>query len=86
MNAAQEQGLVVGQDIGVIGFDNVPSAAYCQPPLTTIRQPIYEIGTRLGRMLIQVIEGEEPEERQVVFPPTLIIRESCGAQRHSFRK
>lgn len=86
MNAAQEQGLVVGQDIGVIGFDNVPSAAYCQPPLTTIRQPIYEIGTRLCRMLIQIIEGKEPDERQVVLPPALIVRESCGAHHHISRR
>ena len=83
MNAAQEQGLIVGQDIGVIGFDDIPSAAYCRPPLTTIRQPMYEIGTRLCRMLIQIIKGEQPEERQVVLPPTLVIRESCGARRHS---
>jgi len=83
MNAAQEQGLVVGQDVGVIGFDDIPSAAYCRPPLTTIRQPMYEIGTRLCRMLIQIIEGEEPEERQVVLPPTLVVRESCGARRCS---
>jgi len=86
MNAAQEQGLVVGQDIGVIGFDNIPSAAYCQPPLTTIRQPIYEIGTRLSRMLIQIIEGRDPDERQVVLPPALVVRESCGAHHHVLRK
>jgi len=83
MNAAQERGLVVGQDVGVIGFDDIPSAAYCQPPLTTIRQPVYEIGTRLCHMLIQTIEGEEIEERQVVLPPTLVVRESCGAQQRS---
>ncbi len=86
MNAAQEQGLVVGQDIGVIGFDDIPSTAYCQPPLTTIRQPTYEIGTRLCLMLIQIIEGEEPEERQVLLPPTLVVRESCGAHCHSSRE
>ncbi|RLC55518.1 MAG: LacI family transcriptional regulator, partial [Chloroflexota bacterium] len=44
---------------------------------------MYEIGTRLCRMLIQIIEGEEPEERQVVLPPTLVVRESCGARRCS---
>jgi LacI family transcriptional regulator len=81
MNAAQEKGLVVGQDIGVIGFDDIPSAAYCQPPLTTISQPMYEIGTRLSRMLIQIINGEEPETKQIVLPPTLIVRESCGSIR-----
>ena len=86
MNAVQKQGLVVGQDIGVIGFDDIPSAAYCQPPLTTIRQPIYEIGTRLCRMLIRIIEGKEPDERQVVLPPALIVRESCGAHHHIPRR
>ena len=83
MSAAQEQGLVVGQDIGVIGFDDIPSAAYCHPSLTTIRQPMYEIGTRLCHMLIQVIKGKEIEERQVILPPTLVVRESCGTRRHS---
>ena len=65
----------------MIGFGDIPLAAYCRPPLTTIRQPMYEIGTRLCRILFQVIEGEEPEERQVVLPPTLVVRESCGAHR-----
>ena len=86
INAAQEQGLVVGQDVGVIGFDDIPSAAYCQPPLTTIRQPMYEIGTRLCRILIRVIKGEVPEEEQVVLPPTLVVRESCGAHHHTLRR
>ena len=86
INAAQEQGLVVGQDIGVIGFDDIPSAAYCQPPLTTIRQPMYEIGIRLCRMLIQVINGKEPEEKQVVLPPALVVRESCGAHHHTLKR
>lgn len=83
MDAAQKQGLVVGQDVAVIGFDDIPSATRGNPPLTTIRQPMYEIGTRLGHMLIQIIKGEALEERQVILPPTLVIRESCGALRHS---
>lgn len=83
MNAAYEQGFVVGQDIGVIGFDDIPTAAYSRPPLTTIHQPMYEIGTRLCRMLIQTIKGEEPAERQVVLTPTLVVRESCGNFHHS---
>jgi DNA-binding LacI/PurR family transcriptional regulator len=83
INAAQEQGLIVGQDIGVIGFDDIPSAAYCQPALTTIRQPMYEIGARLCHILIQAIKGKEIEERQVILPPTLVVRESCGTRHHS---
>lgn len=81
MNAAYEHGLSVGKDIGIIGFDDVPSAAYCTPPLTTIRQPIYEIGIRLCGMLIRLIKGEKPEQQQIILAPTLVIRESCGAHR-----
>lgn len=83
MNAVHEQGFVVGQDIGVIGFDDIPTATYSRPPLTTIHQPMYEIGTRLCRMLIQTIKGEEPAERGMVLLPTLVVRESCGNHRHS---
>ena len=50
-----------------------------QPPLTTVRQPIYEIGQRTCRMLIQLIEGETLEERHVILSPQLVVRESCGA-------
>jgi DNA-binding LacI/PurR family transcriptional regulator len=79
MTAVHEQGLVVGQDIGIIGFDDIPAAVHCRSPLTTIRQPLYEIGTRLCRMLIQIIEGEQIENGQSILAPKLIIRESCGA-------
>lgn len=82
IDAAQKQGVVVGQNMAVIGFDDIPSAAYSRPPLTTIRQPMYRIGTQLSHMLIQIIRGDTPPERQVVLPPTLVVRESCGALRH----
>jgi len=82
IDAAQKQGVVVGQNMAVIGFDDIPSAAYSHPPLTTIRQPMYRIGTQLSHMLIQIIRGDTPQERQVVLPPTLVVRESCGALRY----
>jgi len=79
ISAAQGLGLTVGCDVAVTGFDDVSLAAHSHPPLTTVRQPIYEIGQRISRMLVRLIEGETLEERHVILQPQLIVRESCGA-------
>ena len=78
MNAIYETGLQPGRDVAVIGFDDVPAAQYLRPPLTTLHQPIAEVGERVINMLLQLIRGEELEEQEVLLPPTLIVRESCG--------
>jgi LacI family transcriptional regulator len=78
MSAAQQRGLMVGRDVSVAGFDDIPLAEHTHPPLTTVRQPIYEIGQRITRMLTAVIRGETPEEQQVLLTPQLVIRDSCG--------
>ena len=65
MSAAQSLGLIIGQDLSVGGFDDIPLAEHAHPPLTTVRQPIYEIGQRITRMLVQLIQGQlAPETRQ----------------------
>lgn len=78
MAAAQERGLVVGQDIAITGFDDILPAQYSHPPLTTIHQPIYQIGGMICEMLIQCIRGEELVERHVLLEPSLIVRRSSG--------
>jgi len=78
MSAAQQIGLTIGRDLAVGGFDDIPLAEHVHPSLTTVRQPIYEIGQRITRMLIQLIQGEIPAEMQVVLTPQLIVRESSG--------
>ena len=78
MNAIYEMGLQPGQDVAVVGFDDVPAAKYLRPPLTTLHQPIAEVGERVVSMLLQLIRGEELTEREVLLPPTLIVRESSG--------
>jgi len=52
MKAIQEAGLIVGKDISIVGFDDIREAAYANPPLTTVRQPMYKIGSLLCHMLI----------------------------------
>lgn len=78
MNQIQQQGFQVGPDIAVGGFDDIPIAAYFNPPLTTIHQPIYEIGQQLCAMLIDSIYGRPLSNPHNLLTPTLIIRESSG--------
>lgn len=76
--AAQERDLVVGRDLSVIGFDDIPPAEQAHPPLTTIHQPIYQIATQVTGMLVRILEGEPLEERQVLLAPQLVLRQSTG--------
>ncbi len=78
LEAARARGLKVGCDIAVAGFDDIPLAAHTDPPLTTVRQPIYEIGRRAFDMLIRVIRREPLPEPYVLIRPKLIVRESTG--------
>ena len=78
MTAAQERGLVVGQDIAITGFDDIPPAQYSHPPLTTVHQPIYRIGRMICDMLIKCINGEPLAERHILLRPSLIVRRSSG--------
>lgn len=78
LSAAQGLGLIVGTDVSVTGFDDIPLAGYAHPPLTTVRQPLFEIGKRICGMLIRLLQGETFSENQVIIKPKLMIRESCG--------
>jgi LacI family transcriptional regulator len=81
MKAIQERNLVVGQDVAVVGFDDIPSAEHASPSLTTIRQPIFEIGERLVEMLIDIIEDNLLTEPQTLLQPELVIRQSSNVPR-----
>ncbi len=70
-----EAGRRVPLDLSVVGFDDVPEAAYYSPPLTTIRQDFAELGRSCLRILVGRIEGEPVAER-VVVPPRLVVRKS----------
>jgi len=78
ISAAQSRGLVIGQDVAITGFDDIPLAEHSHPPLTTVRQPIYDIGRQICHMLVSVIQGEELAERHVLLQPDLVVRESTG--------
>lgn len=81
MSALQKRGLVVGRDIAVTGFDDIPMAEHSHPPLTTVHQPIYRIGKMVCEMLIQLLRGQDLPSRQVILEPKLMVRQSCGSDR-----
>jgi LacI family transcriptional regulator len=78
MSCIQQLGLRVGEDIAVAGFDDIPAAAHVHPGLTTIRQPIYQIGEALTRTLLEMINGNKPKQTGVLLNAELIIRGSSG--------
>ncbi|HFC08817.1 MAG TPA: LacI family transcriptional regulator [Chloroflexi bacterium] len=76
MRAAQERGLKIGREIAISGFDDIPLAQHTFPPLTTVHQPIYQIGKRVASMLIDLVEGNPLAERQVLLKPQFVVRQS----------
>jgi LacI family transcriptional regulator len=78
IRALREAGRRVPQDVSVVGYDDIPVAEYCDPPLTTIRQPMQEVGRVATRLLIQAIEEPGPPQGPVLLKGELIRRGSCG--------
>jgi LacI family transcriptional regulator len=78
MYALAEHGIDVPEDVAVTGFDDIPIARHLRPQLTTVRQPIQEIGSSAFDVLHSMISGGTPAERDVLLPTRLIIRASCG--------
>ncbi|HNS50034.1 MAG TPA: LacI family DNA-binding transcriptional regulator [Anaerolineae bacterium] len=77
LRGARARGLRVPEDVSVVGFDDVQLARYVEPPLTTIRQNMAEMGRRATRMLLDAIDGSEPEAA-VELQPRLVLRGSCA--------
>ena len=76
LNALHEEGLTVPGDISVVGFDDVPEAAYYTPPLTTVRQDFAELGRRGVQLVLARLRGEGFHAEPVM--PQLIVRGSTG--------
>src|SRR6516164_1736496 len=81
IRALREAGRRVPEDVSVIGFDDIQSAAYQNPGLTTIRQPLREMGMTAAETLLKRINGAKNAEypKNIVVEPELIVRGSTGA-------
>ena len=78
IRAIRACGRRVPEDVAVIGYDDVPVAAYYSPPLSTIRQPMQEVGQLAAQQLIDLIGDPHAEPREILLKPTLVPRESTG--------
>ena len=79
MRAAHEQGILIPAGLAIAGFDDLPLAAVTDPPLTTVRQPIRQVGFQAVRSLLDVLEKGPDPARRAVLDTRLVIRKSCGA-------
>jgi len=77
LSALHTAGLLVPDDVAVVGFDDVKPSSYTVPGLTTVRQPLHEMGRAAARTVVAAVEGR-PIEPHIEIPTTLVVRESCG--------
>lgn len=77
-NVCRDRGLRIPEDLAVAGFDDAPYASLLMPGLTTVFQPDSQIAQRAIQMLIQLINGEQIEQEQVVLSPELRVRDSTN--------
>ncbi|MFH8252978.1 LacI family DNA-binding transcriptional regulator [Microbacterium sp. B2969] len=81
MDAARARGLDVPRDLSIVGFDDLPRAAHTYPPLTTVRQPLHDMGQAGTRALLSLIEGRPLAVENIRMPTTLIVRGSTAVAR-----
>lgn len=83
ISTLSENGLSVPDDVAVVGYDDIALAAYCTPPLTTVRQNIRWAGRVLVESILGLVSGESVTD--TTLTSELIVRQSCGAGRHAVR-
>jgi len=76
--ALRERGYRIPEDVLITGFDDIPLARHLNPPLTTVRQPVQQLGSVAFDALYSMIDGKKPEQRQLTLPVELVLRSSCG--------
>lgn len=77
LEAIRSRGLRVPEDVSLVGFDDIPEAAYTHPALTTVRQPLEDMGRIATRMLLEIISTGKLPSKRVVVETQLIVRQSC---------
>ncbi|HDQ26268.1 MAG TPA: LacI family transcriptional regulator [bacterium] len=77
MKRAWQLGIKIPSDLAVIGFDDIPAASLVSPSLTTVRQPVFEMGSMAFRMAVDAAENRALQPQNVIIDPKLVARESA---------
>ncbi|MFI9152325.1 LacI family DNA-binding transcriptional regulator [Streptomyces sp. NPDC053367] len=83
MEALRRRGLRVPEDMSIVGFDDLPEVRWCAPPLTTVRQPLSDMGKLAARMLLDLARGVEPASPRVELATELVVRASTAPPRRA---
>ncbi len=79
INAARDLGISIPAQLSVVGFDDIPDAALMQPALTTIKQPLVEVGKTATRLLLQLLSGEQVPSECLLIEPRLVVRATTAS-------
>jgi DNA-binding LacI/PurR family transcriptional regulator len=78
IRALREAGCRIPDDMAIVGYDDSPLASYCYPPLTTVHQPMQEVGRLATRLLVELIQKPDVEKKETLLKPHLVQRATCG--------
>jgi LacI family transcriptional regulator, xylobiose transport system transcriptional regulator len=79
--AARLAGVRIPAELSVVGFDDISYSAWCGPPLTTVRQPLADMGATAARLIVGLVAGDQPASTRVELSTRLVVRESTAAPR-----
>lgn len=80
INALRRAGIEPGKGFPVVGFDDVLLARVVSPPLSTVRQPMRQLGVIAANLLLHILNGKQPGMLQTELPTELVVRSSCGCE------
>jgi LacI family transcriptional regulator len=83
MSAFRDAGLRVPEDVSIVGFDDIQAAAFLNPPLTTVRQPLQRMGDLAAKTLLRRIKEGDTGPEEIIVQPELVIRESACPPAHA---
>lgn len=80
METARSRGLSIPEDVSIVGFDDIPEASLCEPPLTTVRQPLQAMGEAAMTMLLAIMDGRD-HEQHIRMDTEFIVRATTAPPR-----